>query len=89
MRSDRESVAENDQCIDLAIRARISAVDAGGVRGRDDLDVEVVLHQGVPDRELHLGSLDGPVGGCDEEWQDLRLDVTVLAAKAREERIKE
>ena len=63
----------------LSIRARISARDAGGFLGLDDLNVEVVLNRGIEGRELPLPALDGPFGGDDKEWQDFRLDVPVQA----------
>jgi hypothetical protein len=63
----------------LSIRARISARDAGGFLRLDDLDVEVVLNRGIEGRELPLPALEGPFGGDENEWQDFRVDVPVLA----------
>jgi hypothetical protein len=63
----------------LHVRARISARDAGGFLGFDDLNVEVVLNKGIEGRELPLPALDGLFGGDEDEWQDFRVDVPAQA----------
>ena len=57
----------------LTVRAQIGALDAGGLLGRDGLDVEVVLHRGTT-KEFSLGKLEGSFLG---DWLTYELEVPI------------
>ena len=57
----------------LTIRARISAVEVGGILGQT-LAVEVIMNQGTS-HERPLGALTGRYGGGGEDWQEFVLEV--------------
>jgi hypothetical protein len=62
----------------LTVRGRIAAADAGGVLGKDGLDVEVFLNRGTPGEEVSLGHLEGGFIG---NWENYVLNVPVGALK--------
>lgn len=57
----------------LTVRARISAVEVGGVLGQA-LTVEVVLNPGTS-HARSLGTLDGRYGTGSDDWQEFVLEV--------------
>ena len=61
----------------LTVRGLIHEIDAGGVLGRDFVDVKVVLHRGT-DHEVPLGDLEGGYRG---RWETYRIDVPISALK--------